>query len=122
MFFLCLFFLMIRLPPRSTRTDTLLPYTTLFRSLLAGGCDAGGKPGGVPADPPAHHRAAGGGGDLQFDLGREGSDPEPAYRLYPRDRGPCGRDHPSAPDRRAGRSLSGAIGRASCRERVCQYV
>src|SRR3546814_3469925 len=23
---------MIRLPPRSTRTDTLLPYTTLFRS------------------------------------------------------------------------------------------
>src|SRR3546814_18778882 len=24
---------MIRLPPRSTRTDTLLPYTTLFRSL-----------------------------------------------------------------------------------------
>src|SRR3546814_3427376 len=26
------FFLMIRLPPRSTRTDTLCPYTTLFRS------------------------------------------------------------------------------------------
>src|SRR3546814_14229466 len=38
--FLCLclfsdvffFFLMIRRPPRSTRTDTLFPYTTLFRS------------------------------------------------------------------------------------------
>src|SRR3546814_717602 len=29
-----LFFLMIRRPPRSTRTDTLFPYTTLFRSLL----------------------------------------------------------------------------------------
>src|SRR3546814_3374112 len=28
-----MFFLMIRRPPRSTRTDTLLPYTTLFRSL-----------------------------------------------------------------------------------------
>src|SRR3546814_13115846 len=28
----CIFFLMIRRPPRSTRTDTLLPYTTLFRS------------------------------------------------------------------------------------------
>src|SRR3546814_4584130 len=27
------FLLMIRLPPRSTRTDTLFPYTTLFRSL-----------------------------------------------------------------------------------------
>src|SRR3546814_10774645 len=25
---------MIRRPPRSTRTDTLFPYTTLFRSLL----------------------------------------------------------------------------------------
>src|SRR3546814_11917785 len=29
------FFLMIRRPPRSTRTDTLFPYTTLFRSLPA---------------------------------------------------------------------------------------
>src|SRR3546814_5544332 len=31
----CFFFLMIRRPPRSTRTDTLFPYTTLFRSLRA---------------------------------------------------------------------------------------
>src|SRR3546814_19367128 len=29
------FFLMIRRPPRSTRTDTLFPYTTLFRSEAA---------------------------------------------------------------------------------------
>src|SRR3546814_129987 len=29
---ICFFFLMIRRPPRSTRTDTLFPYTTLFRS------------------------------------------------------------------------------------------
>src|SRR3546814_15382183 len=28
---------MIRPPPRSTRTDTLFPYTTLFRSTLPGG-------------------------------------------------------------------------------------
>src|SRR3546814_14316283 len=28
---------MIRRPPRSTRTDTLFPYTTLFRSLKCGG-------------------------------------------------------------------------------------
>src|SRR3546814_6903386 len=28
-----IFVLMIRRPPRSTRTDTLFPYTTLFRSL-----------------------------------------------------------------------------------------
>src|SRR3546814_18810600 len=33
---LCLFFLMIRRPPRSTRTDTLFPYTTLFRSRALG--------------------------------------------------------------------------------------
>src|SRR3546814_14831326 len=31
---ICFFFLMIRRPPRSTRTDTLFPYTTLFRSVL----------------------------------------------------------------------------------------
>src|SRR3546814_10055458 len=30
----CCFLLMIRRPPISTRTDTLFPYTTLFRSLL----------------------------------------------------------------------------------------
>src|SRR3546814_19465555 len=28
------FFFMIRRPPRSTRTDTLFPYTTLFRSAI----------------------------------------------------------------------------------------
>src|SRR3546814_3982758 len=32
-FLLVFFFLMIRRPPRSTRTDTLFPYTTLFRSI-----------------------------------------------------------------------------------------
>src|SRR3546814_13673396 len=31
------FFLMIRRPPRSTRTDTLFPYTTLFRSRVKEG-------------------------------------------------------------------------------------
>src|SRR3546814_13503832 len=30
--YLCIFFLIIRRPPRSTRTYTLFPYTTLFRS------------------------------------------------------------------------------------------
>src|SRR3546814_16452790 len=33
---------MIRRPPRSTRTDTLFPYTTLFRSVRAGGAGSGG--------------------------------------------------------------------------------
>src|SRR3546814_15698525 len=42
MLFISFFFLMIRRPPRSTRTDTLFPYTTLFRS----------------ADPVPRNRAA----------------------------------------------------------------
>src|SRR3546814_1332717 len=37
------FFLMIRRPPRSTRTDTLFPYTTLFRSP----CRPGVRPAAV---------------------------------------------------------------------------
>src|SRR3546814_15558146 len=43
---------MIRRPPRSTRTDTLLPYTTLFRSPLLVAVAAG-----RPADiaPVRHH-------------------------------------------------------------------
>src|SRR3546814_3876846 len=49
--FTFIFFLMIRRPPRSTRTDTLFPYTTLFRSRpararaccrLPSGADRGG--------------------------------------------------------------------------------
>src|SRR3546814_7130605 len=35
------FFLMIRRPPRSTRTDTLFPYTTLFRSKACPGQKGG---------------------------------------------------------------------------------
>src|SRR3546814_20744118 len=44
-YILCFFFLMILRPPRSTRTDTLFPYTPLFRSgignhiLVNGGLD-----------------------------------------------------------------------------------
>src|SRR3546814_17210735 len=47
--FFC-FFLMIRRPPRSTRTDTLFPYTTLFRSYAATAsysCPNGGTPNGT---------------------------------------------------------------------------
>src|SRR3546814_18197005 len=34
---------MLRRPPRSTRTDTLFPFTTLFRSVVDGGCGDGGQ-------------------------------------------------------------------------------
>src|SRR3546814_13441461 len=36
-----IFFLMIRRPPRSTRTDTLFPYTTLFRSRICNSHSSG---------------------------------------------------------------------------------
>src|SRR3546814_12117079 len=42
------FFLMIRRPPRSTRTDTLFPYTTLFRS---GRVIASGTPDEIRGNP-----------------------------------------------------------------------
>src|SRR3546814_3953936 len=43
---------MIRRPPRSTRTDTLFPYTTLFRSKL--------KAGPAPRKLPPNPRSSGG--------------------------------------------------------------
>src|SRR3546814_2503594 len=83
---------MIRRPPRSTRTDTLFPYTTLFRSLVV--VDGGGEArqrfvavlrvlqrtwgrwvarlvarrrwrtaGAVPGPAALHHRAESGGSD-----------------------------------------------------------
>src|SRR3546814_5573063 len=45
-----MFFLMIRRPPRSTRTDTLFPYTTLFRSVI---------PEVLPACAEGHERSGG---------------------------------------------------------------
>src|SRR5213596_3911428 len=42
----CVFFLMIRRPPRSTQDRTLFPYTTLFRSV-------------VVAERPGQHHEAG---------------------------------------------------------------
>src|SRR3546814_12669913 len=77
MLFVEFFFLMIRRPPRSTRTDTLFPYTTLFRSCRApdgicsptsniddqaiasmtGGVTSGAVAGAVTADPAAPRSA-----------------------------------------------------------------
>src|SRR3546814_2032402 len=54
---------MIRRPPRSTRTDTLLPYTTLFRSRARRPVRPrqGGRDGrALPRDQSAGRRAPGG--------------------------------------------------------------
>src|SRR3546814_5608020 len=52
----CVFFLMIRRPPRSTRTDTLFPYTTLFRSCSAGDAERHGERQRDDGDGEAGHR------------------------------------------------------------------
>src|SRR3546814_3401846 len=44
---------MIRRPPRSTRTDTLFPYTTLFRSMFASWSQWHGSVAGNGFDPEA---------------------------------------------------------------------
>src|SRR3546814_20383109 len=65
---------MIRRPPRSTRTDTLLPYTTLFRSGAASdtvGCPRSPSPTAQPLlrRPRApHSQAAGARADLVRDV------------------------------------------------------
>src|SRR3546814_11908011 len=54
--FLCcfFFFLIIRRPPRSTLTDTLFPYTTLFRSSPGGAADRHARGQAQPG--PGHDR------------------------------------------------------------------
>src|SRR3546814_11245836 len=115
---------MIRRPPRSTRTDTLFPYTTLFRSLRCG------------------ERAQ----RIEFDPGRTFDEAEARGAVGARKDRKIGYQH--VDDRRSGERQSAAfaelrravarhmihehddapdacdekIGRASCRERVCQYV
>src|SRR3546814_19289817 len=56
---LVFFFLMIRRPPSSTRTDTLFPYTTLFRSPWAAPASRPGRAtGGAGSRAPASSRPA----------------------------------------------------------------
>src|SRR3546814_15012695 len=62
------FFLMIRRPPRSTLTDTLFPYTTLFRSVRR-------RPRGIPGP---HHRRRPQEGRQAAGLGRYGLKGQPA--------------------------------------------
>src|SRR3546814_17724023 len=100
---------MIRRPPRSTRTDTLFPYTTLFRSVLADSsratfwaflCALGVLCGPFAFPSPGVsvlEILAQAFKCLQLRNGFS----QPRLRL-------CHFHH--------------EIGRASCRERVCQYV
>src|SRR3546814_15092849 len=110
---------MIRRPPRSTRTDTLFPYTTLVRScaslVLALGL---GGVGGWQAKSVRVTAAA-----------QPMDDAVAAYRVFATDRTrPVEMDASQGPELQAwlsarlGRPMALQIGRESRRERVCQYV
>src|SRR3546814_8050680 len=136
---------MIRRPPRSTRTDTLFPYTTLFRSSDLFDQPFAGDDALRVAEEAAQQvelRAGqiddGAGGGTQFAAG-EVDDPAVEARLIlamlvraalHADAAQYGAD---AGDQFAGAEGLGQIivraqfqpdeiGRASCRERGCQYV
>src|SRR3546814_18800274 len=123
---------MIRRPPRSTRTDTLFPYTTLFRSeQRAYVGDVAGEEGLHPEE----HEEADGEEDadedergqrreecrhlLAGDVPDATHGPPPSHRRRRRSaqRPPRCRAAPSAT-----RTGHRQIGSASCRERGCQYV
>src|SRR3546814_20997245 len=109
-----LFFFMIRRPPRSTRTDTRFPYTTLFRSTCL--CIFRTtyvdrrpfiiRPGRLPQIWWAAKQSA----SVRGDWGEGGAG---FGRIWI-----AGAAIDSAMEGRPERE----IGRASCRERVCQYV
>src|SRR3546814_17180881 len=108
---------MIRRPPRSTRTDTLFPYTTLFRSpegfgLHPAGVNDGRGKGKLRHLPPARFLAA----KTEY-LAGEHSAVSVAHRFAG---GHIMRDRRAKPAKVHHRIAQ--IGRASCRERVCQYV
>src|SRR3546814_2744172 len=92
------FFLMIRRPPRSTRPDTLFPYTTLFRSSRGAGATAGPQRDRVR--PARLSDRSPGTGQVHFlPISRTRSKPDPVLSE------PTRRHHVTAPDhchRRAG--------------------
>src|SRR3546814_12672688 len=106
---------MIRRPPRSTRTDTLFPYTTLFRSDGAGLIGAlAGRDGEEALDFRMQnfrllaHVGGQPAGALQAGAARRGGQRQQSVE---RVEGGIGSE-----------ILDQEIGRASGRDRVCQYV
>src|SRR3546814_20041756 len=102
----CCVCLSIRRPPRSTRTYTLFPYTTRFRSHDRGACGGDQSPG-LMATPD--------------DLAREGR--LTFARIVELKVDPVEGSFDVAHLREVHRRIfQDQLGRASCRERVGQYV
>src|SRR3546814_18733459 len=113
---------MVLRPPSSTRTDTLFPYTTLFRSdvdagLLQAACQAErGRSTELAEHTGDRSGGALGGDDLEHVLEGQRLEVEPVRGVVVGgDRLRVAVDHD--------RFVAGSkIGRASCRESVCEYV
>src|SRR3546814_15124681 len=111
---------MIRRPPRSTRTDTLVPYTTPFRAIESFGSYACRPVNNQIGGRLSEHARANAADIAAFVLadgrritvqeGWNGSDQRVRDFLRMAHRAGCRR------------FAIGQIGRASCRERVCPYV
>src|SRR3546814_19714033 len=115
---------MIRRPPRSTRADTLFPYATLFRSDQFDAARSTIAVGAfLPLVEPGEAMQAPSGG--LADRGRDAGRLQPVERgaqpLVVAQRGTAADEAPELVGR-GGDAARGEIGRASCRERVCQYV
>src|SRR3546814_17044031 len=119
---------MLRRPPKSTPTDTLFPYTTLFRARAGGliGAPAAGwgervrhlgGEGGAGAERGERQEEAVQGHAKSLGVSVTGV---PAFRT--RVRLPAPRRRVRGPPSSGRRMARSKIGRASCRERVCQYV
>src|SRR3546814_14410131 len=109
---------MIRRPPRSTRTDTLFPYTTLFRSVEQHFNMINRRVGQNAVAKIEDMGPILEGGENIFHSGLQcstASDESQRIKiaLYRKPHGQNG----VCPMR-----INSQIGRASCRERVCQYV
>src|SRR3546814_12106692 len=121
-YFIDLFFLMIRRPPISTRTDTLFPYTTLFRSLADRIDQCRYR---MPYDTRhRRHRNPRLVAGMHEDRPDQVVDAEARFRDQPAR--PVGPAVPAHPGRReaggAGGGEGRGIGRAPWREGVCQDV
>src|SRR3546814_20279850 len=105
---------MIRLPPRSTRTDTLFPYTTLFRSQCPFAIEGKAADAQILVAAPLGKAAVLGVEQRNTGVGR--NENLAAFGVN-RDR-----DGDAVAKAVEDRPRIGEIGRASCRDRVGQYV
>src|SRR3546814_18937868 len=109
---------MIRRPPRSTRPDTLFPYTTLFRSIVLPAVEATHEMLGIAAALRQPSRAMRADVVVGLDRGRVGADDDD--RLVDDVIGDVVADLGDLFETTRDLPHVRQLGRASCRESMCQ--